>query len=41
MNPAMHPQYQEEWSRMLGDLNAQYNQALDQRKKMLQERLAP
>jgi len=41
MNPAMHPQYQEEWSRMQSDLNNQYNQALDQRKKMIQQRLAP
>jgi hypothetical protein len=40
MNPAMHPQYKEEWARMLSDLNSQYNQALDQRKKMIQERLA-
>lgn len=41
MNPAMHPQYQKEWSRMLTDLNTQYNQALDQRKSMIQQRLAP
>jgi Family of unknown function (DUF6657) len=40
MNPAMHPQYQEEWARMLSDLNNQYNQALDQRKNMIQQRLA-
>lgn len=41
MNPAMHPQYQEELARMVSDLNSQYNQALDQRKKMIQQRLAP
>lgn len=40
MNPAMHPQFQEEWARMMGDLNDQYNQALDQRKMMIQQRLA-
>jgi hypothetical protein len=40
MNPAMHPQYQEEWSRMQSDLNNQYNQALDQRKKMIQQRFS-
>jgi len=40
MNPAMHPQYQEELARMLSDLNTQYNQALDQRKKMIQQLLA-
>ncbi len=40
MNPAMHPQYQEELARMVSDLNNQYNQALDQRKKMIQQRLA-
>ncbi len=39
INPAMHPQYQEEMAKMLSDLNAQYNQALDQRKEMIQERL--
>ena len=38
MNPAMHPQYQEEWARMQSDLNTQYNQALDQRKKMIEQR---
>jgi Family of unknown function (DUF6657) len=41
INPAMHPQYQEEWARMQSDLNNQYNQALDQRKNMIQQRLAP
>ncbi len=39
LNPAMHPQYQEELSKMLTDLNNQYNQALDQRKEMIQQRL--
>jgi hypothetical protein len=39
LNPAMHPQYQEEWSRVSADLNAQYNQALDQRKDAIKLRL--
>jgi hypothetical protein len=40
INPAMHPQYQEEWARMQSDLNNQYNQALDQRKNMIQQRFS-
>ncbi|MBT8359994.1 MAG: hypothetical protein HKP41_15985 [Desulfobacterales bacterium] len=39
LNPAMHPQYQEEWSRVSADLNAQYNQALDQRKDAIKLRM--
>jgi uncharacterized protein YfeS len=35
INPTMHPQYQEELGKMLSELNAQYNQALDQRKEMI------
>jgi hypothetical protein len=41
INPAMHPQYQEEMGRMLTGLNQQYNQALDQRKMLLREKLTP
>ena len=41
INPAMHPQYQEEISKMLADLNGQYNEALDQRKDMIRQRLVP
>lgn len=37
INPAMHPQYKEEVTRMLSDLNGQYNQALDQRKDMIRQ----
>jgi hypothetical protein len=33
-NPAMHPQYREELSRMLTGLNNQYTDAMDQRKAM-------
>lgn len=35
LNPTMHPQYQEEWSRVTADLNNQYNAALDQRKELI------
>lgn len=38
LNPAMHPKYQEEWTRVSSGLNDQYNQALDQRKKLISER---
>lgn len=39
INPAMHPKYQEELDKMLTDLNGQYNEALDQRKEMIRQRL--
>lgn len=35
INPAMHPQYREELSRMLTGLNNQYTDAMDQRKAMV------
>ena len=38
MDPAMHPMFQKEWTRMKAELNEQYNQALDQRKEMLLQR---
>lgn len=41
VNPAMHPQYQEEMGRMLSELNGQYNQALDERKNLILQHLAP
>jgi hypothetical protein len=41
VNPAMHPQYREELAKMLTSLNGQYNDALDQRKEMIMERLCP
>ncbi len=34
-NPAMHPQYREELSRMLTGLNGQYTDAMDQRKDII------
>ena len=39
VNPAMHPQYQEEMARMLSELNGQYNQALDERKNLILQHL--
>lgn len=39
MDPAMHPMFQKEWTRMKGDLNQQYNQALDERKELLKQRI--
>ena len=41
INPAMHPQYREELSRMLTGLNGQYNDAMDQRKAMILQLLSP
>ena len=38
LNPTMHPQYQEEWSRASAELNNQYNEALDQRKELIGQR---
>lgn len=40
INPAMHPQYQEELSKMLTSLNSQYNDAMDQRKAALLSQLS-
>ncbi len=40
INPAMHPQYQEELSKMLTSLNGQYNDAMDERKSALLGQLA-
>ena len=39
INPAMHPQYQEELARMFSDLNEQYNQAIEQRRAAIRQRL--
>lgn len=41
INPAMHPQYREELSRMMTGLNNQYTDALDQRKDMILQLLSP
>ncbi|NOR23000.1 MAG: hypothetical protein GQ542_01165 [Desulforhopalus sp.] len=40
VNPAMHPQYREELSKMLTSLNNQYNDAMEQRKQMILERFS-
>ena len=39
LNPAMHPQYREELNRTLSDLNGQYNEALEQRREIIRQRL--
>jgi len=38
LNPSMHPQYKEEWSRVSTSLNEQYNEALNQRKEQIGQR---
>ncbi|MBU1232722.1 MAG: hypothetical protein KKI15_20260 [Proteobacteria bacterium] len=40
IDPTLHPQFREEWARAKTDLNAQYTQALDQRKEILQQRFS-
>lgn len=39
LNPTMHPQYREELSRAFSDLNDQYNEALEQRRELIRQRL--
>ena len=41
INPTMHPQYAQEQDKMLSSLNGQYNEALDQRKALIRQRLVP
>jgi hypothetical protein len=40
VNPAMHPQYREELTKMLTNLNNQYNDAMEQRKEMILQRFS-
>ncbi len=40
LSPTMHPQYQEEWTRVSAELNSQYNQAMDQRKHLIAQRFS-
>jgi len=40
MDPALHPKFQEEWSRIKSDLDSQYNQALDQHKDLVAQRFS-
>ncbi len=39
IDPTMEPQFQEEWSRIEGELNGQYEQALNQYRDQLKQRL--
>lgn len=41
INPKMHPQYNEELSKILTSLNNQYNDAMNQRKEMILQRFTP
>lgn len=40
LSPNMHPKYHDELARMLGDINSQYNQAMDQRKEIISRQMA-
>ena len=40
LDPAMHPKFQEEWSKIKADLDSQYNQALDQHKGFVAQRFS-
>ncbi len=40
MDPAMHPKFQEEWSRVKSDMDTQYNQALEQHKGFVAQRFS-
>ena len=35
LKPSQHPKYQEEWQRVLGELDGQYGQAVDQHKELV------
>jgi hypothetical protein len=40
VDPALHPKFQEEWSRVKSDLDAQYNKVLQQHKELVAERFS-
>ncbi len=40
VDPALHPKFQEEWSRIKSDLDTQYNQALGQHKDSVAQRFS-
>lgn len=40
VDPTLHPKFQEEWSRVKSDLDAQYNQVLDQHKELVAQRFS-
>jgi len=39
IDPTLQPKFQEEWSRIRAELDSQYNQALEQHKQLLRQRL--
>ena len=39
VDPTMHPKFQEEWQRIQTELNEQYGNALNQNKKLVENRL--
>ena len=40
VDPALHPKFQEEWSRVKSDLDDQYNKVLQQHKELVAERFS-
>jgi len=40
VDPRMHPKFQEEWSKVKTDLDAQYNQVLQQHKELVAQRFS-
>jgi len=40
VDPALHPKFQEEWSRIKADLDTQYNQAISQHKDLVAQRFS-
>jgi predicted secreted hydrolase len=40
MDPSLHPKFQEEWSRIMGELDQQYGQALSQHKNTVAQKFA-
>ncbi len=40
LDPSQHPKFQEEWQRLVGELDDQYGRAVDQYKDLIRERLA-
>jgi hypothetical protein len=40
MNPALHPKFQEEWTRIKADLDDQYNKVLQQHKQLVAQRFS-
>ena len=40
INPALHPKFQEEWSRVKSDLDDQYNKVLQQHKELVAQRFS-